>query len=295
MAKEKAVEEAVNQTTEKAKKAAKEAAEEAEMAKEKAVEEAVNQAAEKAKEAAEIAKIAKEKAVEEAVNQATEKAKEAAEEAAEEAKAAKEKAVEEAVCVANKEAEIARRETVGNLQKNLDTLKGELEAKKAVLASINAVFLLYEPVREKLQSCQTFAEVLTEKGLTGSDSTTLFGLARAIGETTDFAERLHSVAVAQKKDSKEAMTNAEASVYQALNECYRSIWDIDFDIFICPGNQSVISSYQCTDFNKNDMVNLLDPRDKISKYAQKVYVPLLQSRTGNRIYPAQVKAGNART
>jgi len=186
-----------------------------------------------------------------------------------------------------------------NKQRTLESIRGEfkkLEAQteqaKESVQSIKNIFKAYEPVLAALKNCQLFSEYVNEHDLTTGDSKALFRLARTMGETSDFANEIHSIAVEAKKNSKEPMTVAEGTVYKAISRCYAEIWNIDFDIFICPGEQSTDKPYTTTNFNRSDMINLLDPRDKVSKYAQEVYVPLLRTKNRGLISQARVKAGN---
>ena len=184
-------------------------------------------------------------------------------------------------------------------QRELEGIRGEvkeIEAQaaqaKESLQSVKNIFSAYEPVLAALKNCPLFSEYVNEHDLAAGDSKALFRLARTMGETSDFASEIHSIAVEAKKNSKEPLTAAEGTVYKAISRCYAEIWNIDFDIFICPGEQSTDKPYKTTNFNRSDMINLLDPRDKVSKYAQEVYVPLLRTKNRGLISQARVKAGN---
>ena len=188
---------------------------------------------------------------------------------------------------------------LGDKQRELDSFRGEVKKFEAQAAqanesvqSVKNIFNAYEPVLAALKNCPLFSEYVNEHDLTAGDSKALFRLARKMGETSDFASEIHSIAVEAKKNSKEPMTAAEGIVYKAISRCYAEIWNIDFDIFICPGEQSTDKPYTTTNFNRSDMINLLDPRDKVSKYAQEVYVPLLRTKNRGLISQARVKAGN---
>ena len=184
-------------------------------------------------------------------------------------------------------------------QRELESIRGEVKKLEAQAAqakesvqSVKNIFNAYEPVLAALKNCPLFSEYVNEHDLTAGDSKALFRLARTMGETSDFASEIHSIAVEAKKNSKEPLTAAEGMVYKAISRCYAEIWNIDFDIFICPGEQSTDAPYKTTNFNRSDMINLLDPRDKVSKYAQEVYVPLLRTKNRGLISQARVKAGN---
>ncbi len=182
--------------------------------------------------------------------------------------------------------------TLDAKQQELESIRGELQTKNTDLESVKNIFNAYEPVLAALKNCPLFSEYVNEHDLTKGDSKSLFRLARTMGETSDFASEIHSIAVEAKKNSKEPLTAAEGTVYKAISRCYAKIWNIDFDIFICPGEQSTDKPYTTTNFNRSDMINLLDPRDKVSKYAQEVYVPLLRTKNRGLISQARVKAGN---
>ena len=188
---------------------------------------------------------------------------------------------------------------LGDKQRELESVRGEFEKLEAQAAqaketvqSVKNIFNAYEPVLAALKNCPLFSEYVNEHDLTAGDSKALFRLARTMGETSDFASEIHSIAVEVKKNRKEPMTAAEGTVYKAISRCYAEIWNIDFDIFICPGEQPTDKPYTTTNFNRSDMINLLDPRDKVSKYAQEVYVPLLRTKNRGLISQARVKAGN---
>ena len=88
------------------------------------------------------------------------------------------------------------------------------------------------------------------------------------------------------------MTKEEANVYDKLNDCYKKIWNIDFDIFVMPGGKSVNEEFTKIAFNKSEAIYMKNPKDKSSKYTQEVYVPILKAQNGNIHTLAQVKAGN---
>ena len=158
--------------------------------------------------------------------------------------------------------------------------------------SVKEVFRDYEPVLNALKKCALFSDFVNTHALGAGDTNALFRLARMMGETYDFASEIHKIAVEAKKISKEPITVEEGAVYKAISCCYAKIWGIDFDVFVCPDEQATDEPYKTTSFNRNDMINLLDPRDKVSQYAQEVYVPMLRTKERGLISPARVKAGN---
>ena len=89
------------------------------------------------------------------------------------------------------------------------------------------------------------------------------------------------------------MSKEELAVYEALNKCYRRIWNINFDVFVTPGERKPIGEeiYKIF-FSKDDAIVLRDPRNRSMKYTKGIYVPLLLNREEKMYKQAYVEAVN---
>lgn len=165
---------------------------------------------------------------------------------------------------------------------NLQKLNNELNAWKELASH-------YEPLNEAMKNCSTFAGLISEKKIEK-----ISDLIKAIGETIDFAKAVHQCAKDEKKkqNEPEPITEAEKQVYRAINACYKYIWQIEFDIFVLPGRKSIDEEFTKTDFDRNEVENMQNPKDKSCKFTQQVYVPMLLARHNSVYASAQVKAGN---
>ena len=170
------------------------------------------------------------------------------------------------------------------MKEKLDSAKAEATRFEENLKEWQQLAEDYKPVRDAMQECPTFHPLLKERNLTGDSATTLFAFARAIGEQIEFAKAVHSCALVQKKSDPAPMTKEEQKVYDALNRCYRKTCHLEFDIFVLPGkdqDRPVTEKFVQTAFDKNKMVNLSNEKDKSSRYAKEIYVPLLKAVNGN--------------
>ena len=199
--------------------------------------------------------------------------------------------MEEAVRAAKQETDAARRHA-DELTAEMQSLKKELQESQAHTAAILRPYDIYRPVLDALQKCGTFLPICEKYGLGKGNETALFTLVQQIGASIEFAKELYDCAVQKKQQTKEPMREAERQVYAALNLCYRSIWNVDFDLYRQPGGQSITEPFQKVKFDFAESRNLVDSRDRTSKFAQELYVPSLSARTGNLYSQAQVKAGN---
>lgn len=170
--------------------------------------------------------------------------------------------------------------------------EGIIDGLKAQNSAWEDMTGIYKPVLESLRNCGTFAALLEENQIGGDSPVELFKIAVLIGKNIDFAKAVGERAQKVKKENGEPMNQSEIAVYKALNECYRSIWNIDFDIFVLPGGKAVTEEFTKIPFNKSEVVDMKDPRNKSSRYTQEIYVPLLKAQSGNVYSLAQVKAGN---
>lgn len=178
------------------------------------------------------------------------------------------------------------------LEKVEDTNKELKEKNEAYIEAWGGRLKPYEDVLQSMQHCHFFKELLEKKKIRGNDEDQLFLLALCIGKTLDFAVSVYERAKEVKQGQKEPMTTEEAEVYSNLNKCYRHIMGISTDVFVLPGGQSFQSEYQKQPFDKKTMENLDNPRTNTLKYAQQVYVPMLNNFKGDMYRQAEVKAGN---
>ena len=180
------------------------------------------------------------------------------------------------------------------LEQKFNQLEQKFNQLEAANEAWNDLVRIYRPVLESMQQCPTFKSMLEENQI-GTQAITpgnLFGIATLIGNSVDFAKEVHNYALKVKQTTNEPITPAEIEVYKALNDCYRRLWNIDFDVFIMPGGKSVSEPFVKIPFNKNEVVYMKNPREKTSKYTQAVYVPILKAQNGNIHTLAQVQAGN---
>ena len=168
----------------------------------------------------------------------------------------------------------------------------ECEAAEQQYAESLEIYGLYQPVLMALQSCAVFHPIVEKYLLEGSGVKPLFLLAQQIGVSIDFAKELYDMAKEAKKKEPETITDDERLVYESMNQCYRSLWKVDFDIYRQPGHQTISEKFQNVKYDTAESENLANSRDRNSKYAQEVYVPSLWARTGNVYLKALVKVGN---
>ena len=180
-----------------------------------------------------------------------------------------------------------------------DALKVERQifaADKDALQKWRDAVINYAPVRDAMIRCSTFKEFLEKRNLTDGTEIGLFAFVQELGKTMDFLRDVHQTVLDAKKSqlpNATVMTAEELAVYAALNECYRHIWNIDFDVFVTPGERKSISGdfYKCP-FNKDDAIVLKDPRQRSLKLVKGIYVPLLLNREGKMYKQSYVEASN---
>lgn len=170
-----------------------------------------------------------------------------------------------------------------------DTIKAELQTWKDAVAC-------YEPVRDAMRNCDTFRNFLEARNLTDNSDIGLLAFAQEIGKAIYFLSDVHETAVKIKKaqgDKAELMTKEELAVYVALNKCYRRLMNIDFDVFVTPGEKkSVSDNFDKIPFNKDDAEVLLKPNSRSLLFVKGIYVPLLLNEKGSMYRKAQVEASN---
>lgn len=172
----------------------------------------------------------------------------------------------------------------------VSSIKDQLNSR---VNSIDSSFDGYKPLLSSLRNCPTFSSILSANGITGNDDVSdLSNLSRLVGNTINFADIIYSTALESKKGSKEYMTNEEAEVYAAVNKCYKKVCNIDYDLFVNPGEQCVTSPYEKVKFNKMEVDNMLDPRKNVLKFSKKIFVPMMKSLTGVLRAKGQVEASN---
>lgn len=153
----------------------------------------------------------------------------------------------------------------------------------------------YAPVRDAMKNCDTFGKLLEERGLNDETDVGLFAFVQELGKTIDFLRDVHQMALDAKKSQAvpALMTADELAVYEALNKCYRRIWNIDFDVFVTPGERKPVGDiFYKIPFNKDDAIVLKDLRNKSLKLVKGIYVPLLLNREGKMYKQAYVDAVN---
>lgn len=192
---------------------------------------------------------------------------------------------------------------INSLHKDIGEKSGELtaanEERNSVEKSLSdwrAATKIYEPVRDAMQNCPTFSDFLEQRGLTDDSEIGLFAFIQDLGKTIDFLNEVHIAALNAKKgqgNTPQPMTPDEVAVYDALNQCYRDIWEIDFDVFTTPGSRkSIAAPFEKTPFVKEEAVYLKDPRNRNWKFTKNIYVPLLLNREGKPYKQAQVDASS---
>ena len=180
------------------------------------------------------------------------------------------------------------------LTKAQDELKSSSAAKDALKMWRDAV-ADYAPVRDAMRKCDTFGKLLEERGLNDETDMGLFAFVQELGKTIDFLRDVHQTALDAKKaqTAPALMSKEELAVYEALNKCYRRIWNINFDVFVTPGERKPIGEeiYKIF-FSKDDAIVLRDPRNRSMKYTKGIYVPLLLNREEKMYKQAYVEAVN---
>ena len=183
-----------------------------------------------------------------------------------------------------------------SLRHSLDTAYSERNSAEKSLSVWKDAVEIYVPVREALRNCETFRNLLEQRGLTDDSEIGLFTFVQELGKTMDFLGQIHTVAVDAKKQqgaNPQLMTYDEAEVYRALNRCYRKIWNVDFDVFTTPGSRkSLDAPFEKTEFNKDEAFYMKDMRNKSLRYTINLYVPLLLNREGKPSKMAYVDASN---
>ena len=192
---------------------------------------------------------------------------------------------------------------IDSLRKDIGEKSGELtaahEERDSVEKSLSdwrEAAKIYVPVRNAMQKCPIFTDFIEQRGLTDDSEIGLFAFIQDLGKTIDFLNEVHVAATNAKKgqgNNPQPMTPEEAKVYDALNKCYRSIWEIDFDVFTTPGSRkSIAAPFEKTPFVKEEAAYLKDPRSRNWKFTKNIYVPLLLNREGKPYKQAQVDASS---
>ena len=194
----------------------------------------------------------------------------------------------------------------GNLSRELQDMDAKLtaaqdelrierqnhDATKMALQSWRDAVADYAQVRDAMQNCSTFENLLKDRGLTDETEKGLFAFVQELGKTIDFLSSVYQAAYDARKVQPTLMTKEECAVYMALNRCYRKIWNIDFDVFVTPGNRPISDDIEKIPFSRDDSIALKDPRNRSFRYVTGIYVPLLLGREGNKVKPAYVEAVN---
>lgn len=180
------------------------------------------------------------------------------------------------------------------LKNNIDALKNEKEKLQIKFNIWEEREKNYIPVKEALQNCVIFSDFMEERGLCSISD--CFPLMLAIGDDLKFAQALHKAAKDSWKaksrqtiEESNGMTVDEQQVYIALNQCYKSILSIDFDIFALPGGKTI--GAPCTDikFDAKESLNMVDTTKKSYRSVEVVYVPVLRKKDHTVMEYAQVK------
>lgn len=181
-------------------------------------------------------------------------------------------------------------------QDELNAERQSFAADKDALQKWRDAVADYAPVRDAMKNCNTFKDFLEKRNLTDETEIGLFAFVQELGKTTDFLRDIHQTAVDAKKTqlpNAVVMTAEELAVYEALNKCYRRIWNIDFDVFVTPGERKPIGDdFYKIPFNKDDSIVLKDPRQRSLKFVKGIYVPLLLTREGKMYKQSYVEASN---
>ena len=182
------------------------------------------------------------------------------------------------------EAKVAELEGIKIKKQEVDTIIGEWESTTAP----------YVEVQKALNTCPTIRDFLEKKNLIGEGIDKLISLIMALGKDNSFVSELHKFMTEEKKKSKKEMTSEEANMYYCLNQCFIKTCGIQYDLFVMPGNQNVKEKFNKVQFDKAQVENMNDPKNKSLKFTTSVYVPCLMSvETGGLYFKAQVKAGNS--
>ena len=192
------------------------------------------------------------------------------------------------------------KDEIERLSYEIDKLKSDnrviadaLSATEKKLNAWTSAADIYSLVRDAITKCPTFRKVVEDYGLDDMSETGLLAYIQAMGKTTnDFVYEIYKTAVDIKKQTRELMTSDESNVYDALNQAYRHIWNIDHDIFILPGGQFVTEIFQKTNFNFSTSAYLPEPRKNGLAYTTGIYVPVLMNKDGTQAQRAYVDAGN---
>ena len=195
------------------------------------------------------------------------------------------------------------RDEVANKETAVDTAKAELETERQNSAAAKAALQVwrdsvayYAPVRDSMNKCEVFQKFLEGRGLLGDSDEVLFAFVQELGKTIDFLRDVHQAALDARKtqgNNPALMSKEEIAVYQSLNGCYRRIWNIDFDVFVTPGERKSISEgFYKIQFSKDDAVVLKDPRNRSLRFVKDIYVPLLLNREKRMYKQAYVEASN---
>ncbi len=195
------------------------------------------------------------------------------------------------------------REEVAAKQADVDAAKAELETERQNSAATKAALQVwrdsvayYAPVRDSMNKCEVFQKFLEGRGLLGDSDEVLFAFVQELGKTIDFLRDVHQAALDARKaqgNNPAIMSKEEIAVYESLNSCYRRIWNIDFDVFVTPGERkSLGEGFYKIQFSKDDAVVLKDPRNRSLRFVKDIYVPLLLNREKRMYKQAYVEASN---
>lgn len=181
-------------------------------------------------------------------------------------------------------------------QTELKTERQTSAATKAALQVWRDSVACYVPVRDAMNNCEVFQKFLEGRGLLGDSDEVLFAFVQELGKTIDFLRDVHQAALDARKaqgNNPAIMSKEEIAVYESLNSCYRRIWNIDFDVFVTPGERkSLKEDFYKPSFNKDDAVVLKDPRNRSLRFVKDIYVPLLLNREKRMYKQAYVEASN---
>ncbi len=188
-------------------------------------------------------------------------------------------------------------------QADVDAAKAELETERQNSAATKAALQVwrdsvayYAPVRDAMNKCEVFQKFLEGRGLLGDSDEVLFAFVQELGKTIDFLRDVHQAALDARKaqgNNPAIMSKEEIAVYESLNSCYRRIWNIDFDVFVTPGERkSLGEGFYKIQFSKDDAVVLKDPRNRSLRFVKDIYVPLLLNREKRMYKQAYVEASN---
>lgn len=184
------------------------------------------------------------------------------------------------------------------LKNTVERLTDGLTVAEKALQDWQDAVSYYGKVRATMRNCATFKNLLEKRGLNDDTDIGLIAFVRELGKTVDFLKAVHQAALdfknAQKDQGQdpELMRDDEIEVYEALNECYRHIWGIKFNVFTTPVTRKPLGeSFDKIDFDIAEAFNLKDPNRKDLPYIKGIYVPLLLSEEGHVLVQSYVKAG----